>query len=331
MQANGIELWGQRVLVRSPNWLGDAVMTLPAVRRLREWLPAGGTMWVLAPESLEGLWRRVEGVCGVVAVDRNVWITACAVAELACTGAVIFPNSPRTALEAFLGRVPFRGGFAGGWRRSLLTAVVERSRRMVPRHQAEDYADLVEALAGREGGVLPELPRLQGIVPEGLPGGYLAVCPGAEYGPAKRWGAARFAAAAERLREALGVAEVVVLGGPKDGEEAARVAGNVGAGVRNLTGQTGFDAFLRWLAGARLVVCNDSGAMHLAALLRVPCVAVFGSTEPRLTGPLGKTVAVVREQVACSPCFMRECPLDLRCMSRVTVDQVVARGLEVAG
>ncbi|MFQ3671886.1 MAG: glycosyltransferase family 9 protein, partial [Verrucomicrobiia bacterium] len=183
--------------------------------------------------------------------------------------------------------------------------------------------------AGRGGE--PILPKLRGVVGESLAGGYLAVCPGAEYGPAKRWGAERFAAAAGRLRQVLGVEGVVILGGAKDEGEAGQVARRLGSVARQLAGRTSFEAFLRWLAGARLVLCNDSGAMHLAALLGVPSVAVFGSTEPALTGPLGGRVAVVREHVGCSPCFLRECPLDLRCMEQVEVERVVRAGLEVAG
>ncbi|MFQ3671444.1 MAG: hypothetical protein SNJ84_08295, partial [Verrucomicrobiia bacterium] len=142
MQANGIEFWGKRVVVRSPNWLGDAVMVLPAVRRLREVMPGRGDLVVLAPEGLRGLWEKVEGVTRTIPVDANVWITGRTVREVEATGAVIFPNSPRTALEVWLGGVPFRAGFGAGWRDGILTRVVKREPMVVPRHQAEDYLRL---------------------------------------------------------------------------------------------------------------------------------------------------------------------------------------------
>lgn len=293
-------------------------------------MPIQASLIALVPANLTALWARVEGIDQTLRVDPNVWITGRLVSECKCTGAVIFPNSLRTGLEMWLGGVPFRAGFVGRGRRSLLHVAVEREPLRTVRHQAMDYVRMVEVIAGAGAAEVGDLPQLKGIEPHQRPGGYLAICPGAEYGPAKRWGAARFAAAGALLRDALGLAEVVVLGGPKDVEEAAKVTRALGESALDLAGGTRFDEFLSWLAGARLILCNDSGAMHLAALLRVPCVAVFGSTEPKLTGPLGTRVAVVREHVACSPCFLRECPLDSRCMSGVTVDRVVAAGLEVA-
>jgi heptosyltransferase-2 len=155
----------------------------------------------------------------------------------------------------------------------------------------------------------------------------LALCPGAEYGPAKRWPAERFAAAANRIAAARGLGEVILLGAEGDRPACMEVARNLTIPHRNLAGQTPLHEFLAWLAHAGFVLCNDSGAMHVAALFGRPGVAVFGSTEQRLTGPITDSIRVVREHAPCSPCFLRECPIDFRCMTAVTTDHVVAAAL----
>jgi heptosyltransferase-2 len=147
------------------------------------------------------------------------------------------------------------------------------------------------------------------------------VCPGAEYGPAKRWPVERFAEVARALA-AEGHA-ILVLGGPNDARVAGEVAGLV-PGSRNLAGQTTLGELVDHMTQAALVLSNDSGAMHLASVLGTPTVAIFGSTEPRRTAPLGPRTTWLREHVPCSPCFLRECPLDFACMQQVTVEMVLA-------
>jgi lipopolysaccharide heptosyltransferase II len=147
----------------------------------------------------------------------------------------------------------------------------------------------------------------------------MGLCPGAEYGPAKRWLAERFAATAA----ALG-GHWVLFGTEKDKEAGAAIAAELGDQCTNLIGKTTLDELIAELRKCRLLLTNDTGTMHLATLLGVPVVAVFGSTEPSLTGPLGTKNRIVRHRVECSPCFLRECPLDFRCMKAVSVEEVVA-------
>ncbi|MDX6765351.1 MAG: lipopolysaccharide heptosyltransferase II [Candidatus Methylacidiphilales bacterium] len=151
---------------------------------------------------------------------------------------------------------------------------------------------------------------------------YLALCPGAEYGPAKRWPAKRFAEAANRIAAENNL-EVILLGAEIDRPTCREVAHLLTVPHHNLAGETSLREFLGWLAHASCVLCNDSGAMHVAAMFGRPGAAIFGSTEPRLTGPITDTIQVVREHVPCSPCFLRECPIDFRCMNAVTVDHLL--------
>jgi len=319
------------LLLRSPNWLGDAVIGLPAVQALRGKLPAGSRLSVLTPAKLADFWKVIPGIDAVIPTDPNLWITADAVRSFHFDAALIFPNSLRTGLEPWLAGIPRRIGFKGHQRKWFLTDTVPKySRARGLRHQAWDYLDLAATLLGKTKSQDPnpkDIPDFSPVSPSSVirpPSStpYLALCPGAEYGPAKRWPATRFAAAANRIARDRGL-EVILLGAEGDRPACLEVARSLDIPHRNLAGETTLAGFLAWLAHAAFVLCNDSGAMHVAALFGRPGAAVFGSTEPRLTGPITDSIAVVREHVPCSPCFLRECPIDFRCMNGVTVDHVI--------
>ena len=320
---------GNRILLRSPNWLGDAVMTLPAVQALQATLPSTAKLHVLCPEKLADLWHLIPGFEQVLTLSDNLPATCANLRELELDSAILFPNSLRTALEVWLAHIPLRYGFTGHYRSWLLTENWPRpshSRGFV--HHQEHYLSLMEHLGiprpatGLTFKPLPRPARDAGSKSR------LVICPGAEYGPAKRWLPERFAETARRILEKHDM-EVVLLGGTKDipaGEELKKQATFP---ITNMIGKTDLDEFLDCIARAGLVLCNDSGAMHAAALFGTPAVAVFGSTEPRLTGPIGNSVTVLREHVPCSPCFMRECPIDFRCMKAVTPDQAAQAALSL--
>jgi heptosyltransferase-2 len=193
-------------------------------------------------------------------------------------------------------------------------------------HQKYSYIDLMAALGAPDSDAFPELRRMDidskttSPSADGRP--QLSLCPGAEYGPAKRWPASYFSKIANEFIK-LHNARVVILGAAKDRDCAAAVAADC-LKAENKTGQTSLEEFMTELTRSRLVLCNDSGSMHLASALGVPTVALFGSTEPRRTGPLGPRTVVMREHVSCSPCFLRECPLDFSCMRSLTVEKVLA-------
>jgi lipopolysaccharide heptosyltransferase II len=156
----------------------------------------------------------------------------------------------------------------------------------------------------------------------------IGLCPGAEYGPAKRWLPERFAEAAAKIN-AQSSAQWILFGTKKDAAIGEQIAAAIGDHCVNRIGQTTLDQLIDELRQCSLLLTNDTGTMHLATLLGVPVVAVFGSTEPRLTGPLGNEHTVLRHHVECSPCFLRECPIDFRCMKAITADEVAVAVLSM--
>ncbi len=312
------------LVVRSPNWLGDAVMALPAVRNLKALL-VGHQLSVAAPEKLVALWQACPFVNHVIALDqpKNLRAVAGKLRDGKFASAVLLPNSLRAALEVWQARIPNRFGYARGGRGLFLTRTIPAPpRNPVRLHQKFFYLDLAVALGAPADSTLPELRLPPGVEPSPADAAPLAaLCPGAEYGPAKRWPMENFAAVGQALVQ-RGF-QIVILGATGDAPLAAELAGFL-PGCRNLTGQTDLAQFMLELSRCRLVVSNDSGAMHLASALGVRTVAIFGSTEPALTGPLGPRTAVLRHHVPCSPCFLRECPIDFACMNGIKPAMVLA-------
>jgi len=309
------------VAVRSPNWLGDAVMALPAVRNLKTMMK-DDPLTVATPEKLAALWQLCPFVDRVVTLDqpKNLAASAKKLREGQFGAAVLLPNSLRTAAEAWLAGIPQRIGYATNGRRLLLTKAISPPRRNPVRlHQSYYYQDLVAALGGPADASVPVL--RQEAVSHGS-SLTVAICPGAEYGPAKRWPAGNFLAVAKHF-SAKHRAHIVLFGTSGDAPLAEEFARELPE-AENRTGKTTLAEFLTALSSARLVLCNDSGAMHAASVLGVPTVAVFGSTEPQLTGPFGPRTAVLRHHVPCSPCFLRECPIDFACMKGVTPEMAIA-------
>ena len=308
--------------MRSPNWLGDAIMTMPAVCNLKT-ICVNDPLTVAAPEKLAALWQACPFVDKVISLNRpkNLLATAAQLRTGKFGSAVLLPNSLRSAAEAWLAGIPQRIGYARGGRRMLLTNPIPVPlRNPVRLHQRFYYLDLVAALNGPTDDSMPELRKENPITPGTQ--SIVAICPGAEYGPAKRWPVESFLAVAKHFA-AKHRAKIVLLGAAGDAPLAAELAVHL-ANVENRVGKTTLAEFMAALASANLVLCNDSGAMHVASVLGVPTVAIFGSTEPELTGPLGKRTRVLRHHVPCSPCFLRVCPIDFACMKSIVPEKVIA-------
>ncbi|CAB4244270.1 Lipopolysaccharide heptosyltransferase II (fragment) [Methylacidimicrobium sp. AP8] len=307
------------LLVRSPNWLGDAVLSLPAVASLKAWL-GSRPLGVAAPQKLSALWRLCPFVDRVIEIDRpkSLLRTVQHLRRSGFAAALLLPNSLRSALEARLAGIPAVWGKAGRPRAALLSRPLRGEPGDRFPRQAAAYLALAEELGASGSLTLPELRIPSARRPPPEP--FLAFCPGAEFGPAKRWPEEFYIELARRLIAATGF-PVRLYGAAGDREVCGRIASAV-PGAESLAGQTSLEEFIASLACARLVVCNDSGAMHLAALLRVPGVALFGSTDPLRTGPLGSSIRVLSRPVACGPCFRRRCPLDLACLRRIEPEEV---------
>ncbi len=311
------------LVVRSPNWLGDAVMALPAVRNLKAML-GDDPLVVAAPEKLAPLWQKCPFVDRVVALEapRHLKRTVEQLRAERFGCAVLLPNSFRAAAEAKLAGIPQRIGYARGGRGLLLSRAIPAPLRDPARlHQRYYYLDLVAALGGPTEASLPRLRKEPTTVAAGVRELIIALCPGAEYVPAKRWPAQNFAEVARHFISKRR-AKIILLGAAGDMPAAQEVVAQVPE-VENRVGQTSLPEFMAALVSARLVICNDSGAMHVASALGVPTLAVFGSTEPRLTGPMGSRARVLRHHVPCSPCFLRECPLDFTCMTNITPEVAI--------
>lgn len=355
----------QSILVRGVNWLGDAVMTTPALQRLRQAHPAA-RLTLLTPEKLAGLWQGQPFLDEVVSVSASetVWQVARRLREKRFSAALAFPNSLRAALELWLARVPARIGAGGRGRSLFLTesvpprpgaiAMRKRSAHEVLRlvaagaappvipaesHHIYHYLRLGAALGASTEPLAPclevsweqmeEVRRKFGLTSENGP--WIGLNPGAEYGPAKRWPAERFVETALALRQKM-ACRWVIFGGLADREIAEQIVGGLphdpGKAPLNLAGKTSLRELSAALKTCALVLTNDTGPMHLAAAVGTPVVAIFGSTAPELTGPIFSPQArIVRQPVPCAPCFLRECPIDLRCLRGVSPASVIEAAL----
>ncbi len=325
-------------LVIAPQWIGDAVMTEPLLRRLAargERLTVGALPWV-AP-----VYRAMPQVAEVIEfpfAHGGLQLKARRALARQLTGrfdvAYVLPNSLKSALLPFLASIPKRVGYLGEARVGLLTHRLKNP----PKGKRPPMVAFYSALSGEEG-IDADRPQLRVdaaqadavLSAQGLArGAYYVFVPGAEYGPAKRWPAQRYAELAQQLD-----APVRVLGSGKEaalGEDIVRAA--PGADCRNLAGKTTLAEAFALISAARRVITNDTGLMHVAAALDVPQVALFGSSSPEHTPPLSAQAQVLwlkndpayQPPLDCAPCFERECPLGhLRCLNDITPAQVLRR------
>ncbi len=360
----------EKLVVRGLNWLGDAIMSTPALQRLREFMPKTH-ITLLTHEKLRDLYLHHPAVNDTLCFGDNDGVAKIArrVRQGRFAAGLIFPNSPRSVLELWLAGVPCRIGYARRWRNIFLTHRVlpgeEAPMRKksdleiraliagmdLPReisyperaHHVHQYLRLTTAIGCN---AEPAAPRLWiapgeadsvrqrfGLETSGERG-WLALNPGAEYGPAKRWLPERFICVAVQVQKETGCGWVL-LGGRRDQELTREIEAGIRAqsvdpdrcAVMNLSGKTTLRELCVVLSGCRLLLTNDTGPMHAGAAVGIPVVAVFGSTASQLTGPLsqGKVRhSIFQARVACSPCFRRECPIDFRCMKSLEADEVAA-------
>jgi heptosyltransferase II len=335
-----------RILIRASNWLGDSIISVPAVRAIKRGRPDAHAT-IAAPAKIAAIWKLIPEVDEIISLPSNSLLAAvraiCRQPEFDV--ALLFPNSLRVALEAWLSGIPRRVGYRGHWRAWLLNQIVrKRGKPRPPEHQSLHYLRIAQDL-GADVAVAEAPPSgetsnaqrsmfnaqfLSFTQPSAINHQplTLGLCPGAEYGPAKRWLPERFTEVAQAVSSQT-QAQWILFGTSKDGAAGEIISQALGDNCVNRIGQTTIEQLIDELRTCRLLLTNDTGAMHLASLLAVPTVAIFGSTEPRLTGPLGNGHIVLRHQVECSPCFLRECPIDFRCMKAVTVEEVVAAVLSV--
>jgi lipopolysaccharide heptosyltransferase II len=317
------------VVVRAPNWLGDACMALPAVRALKKGRP-DLRLTVFGPEKLRDLWLsqpEVDAYIGKVGKEGLRHASA----RLRQTGVhydvgVLFTNSTRSTLEFWLAGIPRLVGYKGSIRSWFLNQICpDPPTGKPPLHHTEKYLRLIAHSGGKTDDPALRAPaQFSRDASEGDPL-RLGLCAGAEYGQAKRWPLERFAQAATQISERLSrPAEWLLFGAPGEKEMGETLSAQVTAPHQNRVGKTSLAELIQELRTCDLLLTNDTGTMHLAAALGVPTVSIFGSTEPSLTGPLGNRHHVLRHHVPCSPCFKRECPFGhYQCMTGMSVEKVV--------
>ena len=305
----------------APNWLGDAIMALPAIRDIRRHY-AGQPLTIAARPSISAVFRAVPDIDRLVVLERGKEPS-----QLRADIGILLPNSFRSAWVLKKAAVKERWGYRTDFRGPLLTRAIRKPRGRVS--FPEYYSHLVRQL-GIETGPLTarlQVPARATVAASVLmerhgwsPGQQLVgIAPGAAFGHAKRWSPKRFAELAALLTDAGSAC--VILGRSEDRDAARAIKGI------DLVGQTDLMMLMGVLSQCSVVVANDSGAMHVAGALGVPVVGIWGPTDERYSRPLtphedSRTVAVISESVFCRPCFLADCPIDHRCMNRIPTARV---------
>lgn len=322
-----------RTLIVAPNWIGDAVMAQPMLALVQRFDP-GGVIDVLAPPHVAPVFAAMAEVSEVIEAPnvhgklqlRERWKLARAMRLRRYDRCYVLPNSMKSAIAPFLAGIAQRIGYRGE-ARYLLVNRLHEDRNAKDRPMVEFYAQLGfvpgaplpspianPALARNHARERAARARI-GLGPDDL---MIAMCPGAEYGPAKRWPARHYAALASLVATEWPEATIVLLGSAKERALATEIAALSGQELKNLCGETSLSEAIALLAGASGVVSNDSGLMHVAAAFGRPQVAVFGSSDPRHTPPRSPRARVEWLHLECSPCFDRTCPLGhTNCLNQI--------------
>jgi len=318
-----------RILVRSPNWLGDAVMALPFLANLRRLYPkAHIAIW--CKSHLKDLFQAYPEVNEVILYSASFrsLIKHCLMLRHHFDICILLPNSFSSAIAAFLTATPIRIGYATDGRHLFLT---QRFSPPSDLHQIDYYLHLLTlmgyqvvscapiliptAIGERERSNLKKQYRWQKD--------YVVFAPGAAYGPAKCWPSSYFAWLAQKIIQAMKF-DVLILGSKKDRIIAQKILHQMDSpqGIYDLTGLTSLAGAMAIIKAARLVITNDSGLMHLTAALHCPQIAIFGPTDPNRTSPYGNTTKIIYHPVTCAPCKYRKCPKEHLCMRQITVEDV---------
>ena len=338
-----------KILVRAPNWVGDAVMAIPALEAIRG-ARADDEICVLARPAVAELFSEQAFADRILPYgfhgSHQGWLGR----EKLVAGlrkenfqvAVLLQNAFEAAWLAWRAGIPERIGYSRDARGPLLTKAIEVPRLgEISKHESHYYLELLHRAGWIEG--IPPIPTTRLLVSDrartaaeialqgaGARGNAwrCAIAPGASYGAAKCWPPERFALLADRLISDCG-ADVIFFGTPGEKEIAARIRSNMKSRAISLVGETSMCDLVALFASCSAFIGNDSGAMHVAAAAGLPVIGIFGSTDPEGTSPVTEQFTLIREPVSCSPCFLRRCPVDHRCMMRITVDSVFTAAMRL--
>jgi heptosyltransferase-2 len=331
-----------KILIRGTNWIGDAILTLPAVDSIRATYPQAHIGMLVKPWVAD-IYRLFSAVDEVI-IYENQFDTPLGVFRLArmlkgkkYDVAILLQNAIEAAIISLAARISLRAGYDSDARGLLLTHSVHRTEAIKKVHQIDYYLEMVKNLGcvpvDHEMHLEAKLNPLdaQNILRKFIPDTektIIGMAPGATYGPAKRWLSDRFAAVADKLSEKFS-AQVIVMGGKSDGETAQDVQRLAQTKLINLSGKTTLREAIYLISRCHLFISNDSGLMHIAGALNIPTIAIFGSTNPATTAPVGNKSIIVRKEVSCSPCLKETCPTDFRCMKQISVEDVLTAAQSV--
>ncbi len=329
----------RNILIRSTNWIGDAVMTTPAIRTIRRNFP-DAQITLLALPWVADVFAACPHIDQIFLYDkqgrhqglRGKFRLAAELRAKQYDATILLQNAFEAALITFLAHIPIRAGYSTDGRGLLLTHGVRKNPAIKKKHQVHYYQEMLEGLglqrhenalelfldskAKQEAEILLAQFRQNTSRP------IIGLNPGAAYGPAKCWPSANYAALAGRLATTLG-AQIIVFGTAADQKAAAEIVAVAGEQVLDVTGKTSLAQAIACIALCQVFVTNDSGLMHVAAALHIPSVAIFGSTNHIATGPFSEQAVVVRKDISCSPCLKTHCPQGhFQCMQQISVEDV---------
>jgi heptosyltransferase-2 len=328
----------RNILVIGASWVGDTILSLPAIRGLRR-LFSEAHIGLLTRTDLGDMLREIVDIDEVIPYQPRKgfyrWAgdlgTVVSLRRRGFDVALILPRSFRSAFIASLARIPIRVGYRDEGRGFLLTHGVDRADALLRVHRTKYYLHLLESMGEIPDGDLPVIEVAPGL--RQWAHGFLRSCgmedshpligfnPGATYGSAKWWDPHRFSALGTRLWRDYG-AGILIFGSQRERELAAVIAQGIDGKAVNVAGSTTLSQLAALMESCDAVVTNDTGPMHISAAVKTPVVAIFGSTDPATTGPCGNGHLIVRKEVSCSPCLKRVCPTDHRCMDLISTDDV---------
>jgi heptosyltransferase-2 len=325
-----------RILIRGTNWIGDSIMTLPAIASVRATYPRAHIA-VLAKPWVADIYKYFSDIDEVI-IYKNKFDTALGVFLLAkilkkrnFDVAILMQNAVEAAIMALFARIPIRAGYNSDGRGVLLTHSMHRTKEIKKIHQIDYYLEMVKALGcvsiNKEIHMETKINRADArtVLYKYIPDEkklIVGIAPGASYGPAKRWLPERFAAIADKIANDHSC-RIILLGGKSDTETTELVQKYATTGLINLAGKTSLREAIYLISQCRLFISNDSGLMHIAGALNIPTIALFGSTNLVTTAPPGNQSLIIRHEVPCSPCLKEICPTDFSCMKLISVEEVL--------
>lgn len=328
-----------KIIVRAPNWIGDAVLALPALESLSRSKPEA-EIWIAGRDWVKDLFLPLAFIHDFISQPDSgrpkiLWEAAKILRQHHFDAGLLLTNSFASALVFFLAGIPQRWGYARDGRGILLTKGIRHKKGTGPRHQMLYYLDLISSL-----GFDVNSPELRYRLDEDecrqakirlaaldldFEKPIVVLNPGAYFGPAKRWPPVRFAELAGLIQERAG-AQILIIGSSEERELAENISAMMKTKPIVLSGETTLLQLAGILKQASLFITNDTGPMHLAHAMKVPVVAIFGPTDPDSTGPILQPSAVIFKKVSCWPCKHRKCPTDHKCMFEISAEDVYCAG-----